>query len=481
MERTFFLSLNEEPLYVQLYKSIRKEIWEGRLKADEKLPSIRDLSKSMNISKTTIENAYAQLVAEGYIYTKPKSGYFIMPQNEFTKTRADENKFDFLTSGREVDAMIPEFEDKKVQQIADFVSEYVDPSNFDMKLWKRSINTVIQNEEYKLFSSAHPFGETELKQEICRYFTRTRGINALPEQIVINSGTSSLLFELTHLFRELKYQYFAIEDPGYNVAKDVFKAGGFEVRPIRLKQNILDMDSLKSYGQCVIFTSPSYQFPFGEIMPSQTRFDLIHHAKATDSYIIEDDYNNELRYVGRPVTSLQGMDTYGRVIYMGSFSTILLPSIKISFMVLPEALKKVYNYVFKDKIQSASKLEQLALATMIQNGDFSKHIRKLRKNYRQKYEHLKTVCNTYLTKDCQVELPTAGLMAILHLNKQITASEFNQSCKNLDLKVGRIQDFLLHEGSDVMDVEILVLNYRGIKASELEEGIRRVKDLICQH
>lgn len=482
MEKVFFMEVTKEPLYVQLYTAIVDEIRSGTLKVEDRLPSVRDLSKTMNLSKTTVENAYNQLVAEGYIYSKPQVGYFVIQVSKVPYKFELIDTVDELPTTSEYDKT-PFAEKKGVSDSAstfDFVSEYVEPSNFDMSLWKRNINYILSHEDATLFSAASPFGEALLREEICDYFTRTRGIKALPHQIIISSGTSSLLRELAHVFKVSGYNTFGIENPGYNVAKEVFSQADYLVKPISLKNKVLDMKSVCTLGTSVIFTSPSYQFPYGEIMPVQTRYDLLDYATTTKSYIIEDDYNNELRYIGRPVTALQGMDSYGRVIYLGSFSTILLPSIKISFMVLPVTLVKVYNKIFKDKIQGASKLEQLALAQMIKTGDFSRHIRKLRKNYRVKHHLLLELCVKHLETYCYIDLPPAGLMAILVLKRKVSIEELKVHSKKIGLGISIIQDFMVKNSEQVDYTQTLVLNYRGIRATDLEQGLIRVKELLCQ-
>jgi GntR family transcriptional regulator / MocR family aminotransferase len=473
MEKVFFVKTTHEPIYVQLYTAIVAEIHEGSLKRDEKLPSVRNLSKTMNISKTTVENAYNQLLAEGYVYSKPQVGYFVMAI-ETKKHRST------LTEKAAQDRLKEEVHSSKHRAKFDFVSEYVEPANFDLTLWKRNINYVLSHEEISLFSASWPFGEEILRTEICSYFSRTRGIKAEPNQIIINAGTSSLLRELTRVFKACNYDLFAIEDPGYNVAKEVFMQAEFTVRPIALKQNVLHMKAVRELGKSIIFTSPSFQFPYGEIMPVQTRYDLIEFAAVSDSYIIEDDYNNELRYLGRPVTSLQGMDTYGRVIYLGSFSTILLPSIKISFMVLPDTLLQVYNKILKDKTQGASKLEQLALGQMIKTGDFARHIRKLRKNYRNKYNRLLKLYEKHLSELCTLDLPPAGSMAILVLKKPISIKNLKVLSESMGVNLSVMEDFMMCNQTTIMTTRTLVLNYRGISDLELENGILRVKELLCQ-
>ncbi len=335
------------------------------------------------------------------------------------------------------------------------------------------------NQEQELFSFSNPFGEESLKEEIASYFTRVRNIRAEKEQIIIGAGTQNLLRFLSTLLGDKGYRRLNLEDPGFQLAKDAFEQNGFKIKGIRLKEKVLDVDKLDDSPRQVVFTSPSYQFPYGEIMPISTRYSLLNWADQSESYIIEDDYNNELRYIGKPIPSLQGMDPHDRVIYLGSFSTLLIPSIRISFLVLPKTLVNDYYSRFAGRVQSASKLEQLALAQMIRCGDFGKHIRKLRKAYRVKQQMLESLCSSYLDGVAGFEVPTAGTSAIISLKHTILRSRLEDESRNLGVLLGTLSD--LEMGKKLKKLEkTLVLNYRGIRTNDLEEGIKKVRELICR-
>lgn len=468
MDKLFFLQNTDEPLYVQLYQAITADIQSGDLKPDERMPSIRQLSKAMNLSRTTVETTYSQLVAEGYLYSKPQRGYFVMPL-EVLKIKDEEgDNLEGKVSGS-----------KKHTHFYDFVSEYVEPENFDMHMWRRNLSHVMLNQEQELFSFSNPFGEESLKEEIASYFTRVRNIRAEKEQIIIGAGTQNLLRFLSTLLGDKGYRRLNLEDPGFQLAKDAFEQNGFKIKGIRLKEKVLDVDKLDDSPRQVVFTSPSYQFPYGEIMPISTRYSLLNWADQSESYIIEDDYNNELRYIGKPIPSLQGMDPHDRVIYLGSFSTLLIPSIRISFLVLPKTLVNDYYSRFAGRVQSASKLEQLALAQMIRCGDFGKHIRKLRKAYRVKQQMLESLCSSYLDGVAGFEVPTAGTSAIISLKHTILRSRLEDESRNLGVLLGTLSD--LEMGKKLKKLEkTLVLNYRGIRTNDLEEGIKKVRELICR-
>lgn len=483
MEGVFFIENTSEPLYIGLYHAIKKEIYANKLIADEKLPSIRHLSKAMNISRTTIENTYSQLIAEGYLYSKPQQGYYVMPLemvlgSNIPIQKEVENQVVSDSKDMSPKNKIMEYQNLNIKGF-DFVSEYVDPIHFNMSVWKKNINLVINEEEVELFRFSDPFGEPKLKKEIASYFTRVRGIHAKAENIIIGAGTQSLLRGLSLLLFDQGYTTLNIDNPGFNLAKDVFSQSGFDLRGIDLKQNVLDITKLSGEHKQILFTSPSFQFPHGEIMPVQTRHQLLNWASETNSFVIEDDYNNELRYLGRPVPSLQGMDMEDRVVYLGSFSTLLIPSIRVSFMVLPEKLANIYLEMFRNRVQSASKLEQLALANMLQSGDFAKHIRKLRKAYKLKNQKLAQLTKKHMSDIAKFEIPTAGVTAIIHLNKGVPKKAFSELCSKNNINIGLLSEYMIGKSSKTLEKK-LVLNYRGISEIDMDVGLEKLKELICQ-
>lgn len=488
MERVFFVEENDKPLYIRLYDSIISEIYAKQLQPEDRMPSIRQLSKAMNISRTTIESTYGQLVAEGYLYAKPQKGYFVMsldfsPRIESSGSgqlsKIDKNIGTTGVNSLEVSNKARSDKHKDKETSYDFVSEYVEYANFDISKWKRHINKVLVEQENEFFSFSDPFGEDSLKEEIANYFTRVRGIRADPKQIIIGAGTQSLLRGLSILLSDSGYKTLSIEDPGFELAKDVFKQSGFNIRGVGLADHVLDTSRLTIDKKQVLFTSPSYQFPFGEIMTMKTRYELLNWASETDSFIIEDDYNSELRYIGKPIPSLQGMDKDHRVIYLGSFSTLLIPSIRISFMVLPTSIYKVYHQTFNKRVQSASKLEQLALANMLKTGEFAKHIRKINKNYRGKHKKLVFYMDKYIKDLAQVEIPPAGSSAIIHLNKEVEIETIKSLALEKNLKISLLSEFLVKKTPKLLEKN-LVLNYRGINEYDMEKAIIKLKELICQ-
>lgn len=466
MELTPHLEHNQAvPIYIQLYKYIKNEIINNNLLVDDLLPSVRNLSKHLGISKTTVENTYQQLLAEGYIYSMPQKGYYVSDIQMFAKkpSKSDINKRTFLNKI-----------DKKEFKY-DFKSEYVEESNFNLYNWKKHLNYVINYNSKKLYSFGDFQGEEVLRKAIVKYIHRTRGVNADENNLVIGAGVQPLLQILSSILKKNDIKKIAVEDPGFNRAKNIFEHNEFELQPIEITEKGININQLERSDARLCYVSPSHQFPTGTVMLIDTRNRLINWANNNNAYIIEDDYNSELRYEGKPIPAMQGIDQNERVIYLGSFSTVLIPAIRISFMLLPRDLFRLYQ---KDKTkyaQTASKLEQLALANMMESGDFEKHIRKIRKNYAKKSEFTLKTVNKHLNDMVNVMDAGSGLNILLKLKYFFNEKKLLEILRTYSINISGISEFSLIEKKEN---PILILSFRGINIENIEKGILKLKDVL---
>lgn len=477
MERNFFLDEKTgKTLQEQVYQAIKNEIMKQTLIEGEKLPSIRTLSKSLHISKNTVENAYYQLLAEGYIYSVAKSGYYVMDNavKELEEYQEIQNSY---KAHKKKSEEIEIDEKKQEMLIYDFKEEYVEKGNFNAGYWKKALTKVMNDQDDFLFSKASKYGEKNLKEQIATHFARVRGLKCCSEQIIISAGTKNLLEGLYYTLEE-EYQQFLVEDPGFNLAKAVFQRFDMKVLPISLNRGTIDIEKVEKYSHSLCFCSPSYQFPTGNIMPIHDRIRLLNWAYHSDSYIIEDDYNSEIRQNGKPIPSLQNMDVHERVIYLGAFSTILSPAIRISFLVLPKHL--VGKYRKKNEIyeQSASKTEQLALANMMDTGDYNKHIRKLRRNYRSKTEYMLQCIEDELGEYGKVLYKNVGLILVFHLKRAIDISIMEERLEEHKVSIDYLQNFTIIKEKGLE--KNLILHYRGIKKEKILVGLRKLKKVMIE-
>lgn len=458
---------NPTSLYIQLYQYIKDEIMSNRMTIDSQLPSVRKLATYLGISKTTIENSYQQLLAEGYIYSKPQSGYFV---NQLEGIFMQEPKNNHINEQIKQVPLTQNYE-------FDFKSEYVEAVNFDLINWKKHLNYVINYQPHELYSYGNLQGEEALRKAIAKYVHRTRGVNAHESNIVVGAGVQPLLQILSMLLKKQGISKIMMEDPGFNRAKNVFANNDFEMNPLEVTEKGIHMEALQSSCARLCYVSPSHQFPTGTVMLMDVRSRLIKWANDNQGYIIEDDYNSELRYEGQPIPAMKGLDRHDRVIYLGSFSTVLVPTIRLSFMLLPSALMDTYLQDKEKYAQTASKLEQLALAHMMESGDFEKHIRKIRKNYAKKSDLTLKLIERHLSSYIEVMGINSGLNILLKLNFLCCEKQIVENLKREGINVSSISEHSMveHEKKPV----ILILSFRGIQKDKIEQGIIKMSNIFA--
>ena len=366
---------SDRPLYEQIYSQIRAAIASGELAPDSRLPSKRALAAHLKVSVVTVEGAYAQLLAEGYLRSEPKRGFFVQPMLPRLAQPAAPPRATEL-GGSPAPALR-----------YDFSTNAVDLSHFPFSTWARLMREVLSMEDSGLLSSTHPQGDPGLRQAIVRYLYDFRGIRAQPEQVVVGAGSeylTSLLFQL--LGREGGY---AVEDPGYYKFQRILAHEGALICPIPLDASGLRVDALGWSGARVAHVTPSHHFPLGTVMPVARRQELLAWAaEREDRYIIEDDYDSEFRFSGRPIPALQSLDDAGRVVYLNTFAKSLAPSLRIGYMVLPPRLLERYRKEFFFYSSTVPSFEQLTLARFLERGHFERHINRMRGVYKARRDAL---------------------------------------------------------------------------------------------
>jgi len=361
---------SKRPYYLQLYDYIKNSIVLNEISANEKLPSIRNLARNLNLSLTTISLAYSQLSVEGYIYSRPGSGFFV-GDIAFAQTSVDSEKASSLDFS---ESQFPE----------DSLDYKYDLSCFNFNKWKKCFNKVMTDYPHLLLSASNPQGEYALRHEISKYLYLSRGVTCSPSQIVIGAGTQQITGQLSLLLTKLSISHVAMEDPCYLPVKNIFRDREFTISPVAVSKNGIDISKLPTNIKSAVYVCPSNQFPTGAVMPISKRYELLEWANRNNSIIIEDDYDSELRYFGKPIPALKGLESDRSIVYLSSFSSTLFPSIKISYMVLPEILAKIFKTLKNDYTQTCSKAEQLTLALFMEYGHYQAGIRKLRSLYSQK-------------------------------------------------------------------------------------------------
>lgn len=370
-----FVPEGKAPLYLQLYRCIRRQIESGQVAAGERMPSKRRLSAELGVSVVTVEGAYGQLVAEGYLESRDRSGYYVLP----------------VVSGPgeplSTAGSIPPLEREQRHWRYDFATSGADPAGFPFATWAKLSREVLSSRDQALLTPSHPQGVEPLRRAIVRHLYQFRGIQVSPEQVIVGAGSEFLSTLLVQLLGP--QGGYALEDPGYGKIARIFRSSGAGVSPIALDEQGLSVAGLEQSGARVVHITPSHHFPLGIVMPVSRRLELLEWSqRAPDRYIIEDDYDSEFRFSGRPIPALQGMDRKGRVIYLNTFAKSLAPSLRISYMVLPPALLERYRRELLFYSSTVPAFEQYTLAAFMDQGHMERHIARTRSRFQMRYNAL---------------------------------------------------------------------------------------------
>ena len=389
----------KKPLHIQLFEALKKDIIQNH-KVGDKLSSIRKMASTYNLSKNTVESAYSQLVAEGYIDSVPQSGYVVT---------------DTTLQNFQIQKDIEHTAEKKEEILYDFFPARLHKQDFPLKLWKRLYNKVI-TEDIDLGAYANPQGEYGLRVQIANYLSASRAVNCSENQIVLCNGFADAM-GLTAMMLQEHHNTIAAESPGYHVLKKVFKHHRYEIEDLKLGEQGIEISQLSQIESKLLYVTPSHQYPTGVAMPIANRVKLLEWANSTNAYIIEDDYDSELSYITRPIPSLQGLDKNERVIYTGTFSKALSPAIRVTYMVLPQKLLERYNKAFLYHASRVCLTTQYTLEAFIKQGYWDKHIRKIRTLNKKKHNLMKQLLKEKLGNTMRIEAQGGGLA--IHINPTV--------------------------------------------------------------
>jgi len=455
----FILNINDAvPLYKQLYNQIREHILSGKLAAESRLPSVRDLSAELSTSRNTVDGAYQELYAEGYIYSKPRSGYFV--------SAIDQGSVQVSLSHTAHSQEHHPVPDSRYEY--DFHPARLDRAAFPAALWRKCFIDTLRESSRDLSLYGDPQGEEELRCSIQRYLERSRGVVCEPDQIVICTGLQQSLDIVAHLLKG-SHSVVAMENPGYHLPRAVFRNHAFEIVPVPVESNGLDVDHLKTTNSTIAYVTPSHQMPLGCVMPVANRLKLIEWAESGGKLIIEDDYDSELRYHGKPIPSLQGLRPHGNIIYTGTFSKILSPALRISYLVLPRTLLGGYHRTFKDYFPTAALLDQRTLVRFMEQGHWERHIRRMRIIYKKKHDALLRAIEQHFGNQAIVIGQGAGLHVVLQMTGSPPGeAEIIGRARQQGIRLLSLSEFYL---TGKPDATSLMLGFGGMDASGIEQAI----------
>ncbi len=450
-------------LYEQIYDHIKQEIREGKLPKGAKLPSTRFLADYLQVSRSTIDMAYEQLLSEGYIESRPYKGFFVCKIEELY----------CLENIKKIPEEKCEEQPRWFQY--DFSPNSVELNSFPFGTWKKITKEILIDDKKEMFALGHPQGDAELRQTICQYLHASRGVNCKPEQIIIGAGNDYLLLLLEKILG--RHRSVALENPTYKRAYRIFQSFAYDVKTVSMDENGMCLEALEESQADLAYVMPSHQFPTGVVMPIGRRMELLRWAAEKEQrYLIEDDYDSEFRYRGKPIPSLQASDKNGKVIYIGTFSKAIAPAIRVSYMVLPETLLACYREQCMFFSSTVSRIDQSVLNVFIRDGAFERHLNKMRKIYKSRHDVLLASCKKYL-KQVRISGENAGLHLILHVRGKRTEKELLQLAAEKGIRIyGLSETYIGRLPEDWQPT--LILGYAGLSESEIEEGIRLLSDCI---
>lgn len=451
-------------IYRQLYSQLKEDILAFKYESHEKLPSKRDMSQHLNISVNSVKAAYEQLLAEGYIYTEERKGYFIEPLEKL-----------IIDPNAQISLNVQE---QQIEDAYDYSFSHMstDISAFPVEVWTKLVKRVFENYDHELSSIPQIKGPIELRQSIAKLVSYQRGIQCHPEQIVIGSGTNILLTKLIQLLPdEIK---IAVENPGYSRFRTLIRQTTAQLKPIALDHKGISIEAIKQAQPDATIVTPSHQFPMGIIMPVSRRIDLLNWASQTQSYIIEDDYDSEFKYETDNIPSLFSFDKNERVIYLGTFSKTLMPGLRMSYMILPINLVKQFDHYNLNMIPDFSTIHALTLNLMIKEGYYEKYVKKMHQIYGKKRETLITHLSNTFTNNIRIKDTRAGLHFIVEVNTPFSYQEIESRAKEMKLELYTLNRFSVKALEKNSSYKTLIIGFSKIKQEQIPQAVQRLKEVI---
>lgn len=472
---------NETSLFQQIYEGLRQAILSNRLQVGVRLPSSRLLAKELKVARNTVMAVYDQLIAEGYLQGKSRTGTFVAENIpvELLETRI---------------AQIPA-KSTVLRQIAKrgrsfretsfwFTSIHDAPRAFQMgfsaidefpiEIWARITSRRLRTMPRKLLDYCETNGYPPLREEIAKYLTASRGVRCESSQVIIVAGSQQGLDLIARVLLDQGDEVW-IEDPKYNGAEGALLGAGAKLIHVPVDSEGLSIKQGKqlSKNPRLAYITPSHQFPLGVVMSLSRRLELLEWANKNSAWIVEDDYDSELRYDGKPLMTLQGLDNDNRVIYVGTFSKVLFPSLRLGYLVVPPDLVEDFTNVLSFTMFHAPMIEQVVLTDFIREGHFGRHIRRMRKLYAERQKVLRTAIKENLDEYLEAEKDGAGMHLIAWLKNGLN----DQVIAKKALEYGVYTPPLSFYCNDVKLRDAIILGYTGISPTEILTGVQRLKKM----
>ena len=457
-----FTNTGSDSLYEYLYKCIKNDILQGNIRAGEKLPSKRTFAKNLGISVITVENAYEQLIAEGYIYSIPKKGFYVtdLKKEVETEKKTVTKEMVPITGGEN-------------GYFADFTSNQTQSELFPFTVWTRMIREVLGENQIQLMTNPPCGGIYPLRVAIAKYLKEFRGMTVLPEQIIIGAGTEYLYGLLIQLLGTDKI--YAVENPGYRKIAKIYRSWKVACEYIDMDEEGVQIGELQRKRVDILHISPSHHYPTGIVMPVSRRYELLGWAaKSNSHYIIEDDYDSELRLGGQPIPTMQSIDVSDRVIYMNTFTKTLASTVRISYMILPPPLLEQFYERLSFYSCSVSNFEQYTLGKFIEEGFFEKHINRLRNHYHKKRDILLgAIRESRLGDLVHISGEEAGVHFLMEIQTEKEEEEFLTCAQTQGIRLSPLSAH--YHNRETERKNVYVMNYSSVQMEDTQEIVRRLE------
>jgi GntR family transcriptional regulator/MocR family aminotransferase len=457
------------PYYSQIYSYIKEEIKKGNLKPAARLPSTRLLAEHLKISRSTTQMAYEQLLSEGYIEAVPYKGFYVCGIDGLVHTGQDQSRKvqSFLNvSGSDRE------KGKRPAWSVDFSPRGIDLNTFPYNTWRKISKNTLVDDNREMFVPGDPQGEPAFREAIRSYLHSARGVNCMAEQIIVGAGSEYLLMLLSQILGGDRI--IAMENPTYKQAYRVFDSLKYRVVPVSMDQSGMDVKLLEKSGADIAYVMPSHQYPTGIVMPVKRRQELLAWASGAEGrYLIEDDYDSEFRYKGKPIPALQGMDGKERVIYCGTFSKSVAPAIRVSYMVLPEPLLAIYRERVNFYASTVSRIDQNILYQFMTEGHYERHLNRMRAVYKAKHDGLLAGLKPFESQ-FMIRGENAGLHLLLTDRKGRPEEVLKEKAGALGVKVYGLSGYFIHDEHNTYP-PTMVLGFASLTEDEIKRGLQLLK------
>ena len=458
---SYDMSQTEGPIYLYLYQRIKEDITSGKIASGSRLPSKRSLARNLGVSARSVENAYGQLAAEGYVYSAPKKGYFVAqlatvaaPKTPATISAPRENQvqtselFDLSSNKPEIDA-------------------------FPFSIWGRLMRKTLAENKEKLLNVSDSAGIVELREAIAKHLSSFRAMTVEPGQIVVGAGTEYLYGLIVNLLgREKTY---CVENPGYRKTKQVYESAGARCVYADMDESGIKPEEIRKNGADVVHITPTRHFPTGIAMPVSRRYELLAWANEEEGrFVIEDDYDSEFRASGRPISPFYNIDVCEKVVYMNTFSKSLAPTIRIAYMVLPQRLSERYRRELGFYASTVSTFEQRTLAAFIAQGYFEKHINRMRLYYGRKRKQVMEIVREELPSDrCKIVENDSGLHFNVWFDVDMSDAEAQARLRDHGIAIRAVSEYCLDD--QPQNLRLFILNYSSVKLERLPDVMKTLR------